>query len=301
MLKILRAGLVLSGVGLLMACGGQTATVSAGSEDQGPPGRPSLPRDDSPGSTPIVVPPTPTQHGPTDPPPPPIDPSMTLGPNTCLTLVEGGVGRNIMKIDLVSGAQILGPSLTESGKPLLSEMTSIGVKDGAMWLCNNNQGVPNQMVTKVSLTTGIATRTTVPCRAVTASDDGIFVLANDAQTVTRYADETAINAGTPSGTSLGAANSYSIGAGASGALTTRYQDTQVVSASGTVTLAGYSGYIFGVGEASGGRIIVSSPAIFGGTGTLESFDAATGAHLGTVATFHGPTGFAGFWGLACAR
>ena len=38
---------------------------------------------------------------------------MSLGPNTCLTLV-------------------LGPSVTESGKQLLSEMTSIGVKDGAM-------------------------------------------------------------------------------------------------------------------------------------------------------------------------
>ena len=46
---------------------------------------------------------------------------------------------------------------------------------------------------------------------------------------------------------------------------------------------------------------MSSPSIFGGTGTLESFDATTGAHLGTVATFAGPTGFAGFWDLACAQ
>ena len=299
MMTTLRVGLLVSGVGLLVACGGQTTTVGAGGGDPAPPVDLTGPPRDPPGPTPIVAPPPGDE--PTVPPPPHTDPTMSLGPNTCLTLVETGVGRRIMKVDLVSGAQVLGPSVTESGKPLLSEMTSIGVKDGAMWLCNSNQGIPGQRVTKVSLTTGIATGTSVPCRAATASDDGIFVLADDAQTITRYADESAILAGTPSGTSLGSTSSYTIGTGATGALTTRYQDTQIVAASGALTLAGYSGYIFGLGGATGGRIIVSSPAIFGGTGTLESFDAATGKRLGTVATFNGPAGFAGFWGLACGH
>ena len=295
MLNILRAGLLVSVAGLLMACGGRAATVGEGADDQAiPPGGRDIP-------IPVILPPPAPPPDDKKPPPPKTDPTMSVGPNTCLTLVETGVGRSMMKIDLVSGTQVLGPSLTESGKPLLSEMTSIGVKDGAMWLCNTNVGNPYQTVTKVSLTTGIATGTTVRCRAVTASDDGIFVLAEDSQTITRYGGESAINAGTPSGTSLGASSSYSIGAGSTGALTARYEDTQIVSASGAVTLAGYSGYIFGVGEATGGRIIVSSPAIFGGTGTLESFDATTGARLGTVAKFGGPTGFAGFWGIACGR
>jgi len=152
---------------------------------------------------------------------------MSLEPNTCLTVIETGAGRRILKLDLVGGTQTEGPSITQDGKPLLSEGTSIGVKDDEMWLCNSNQGVPyvnSQTVTKVSLETGIGTAYSVQCRAVTASAQGIFVLENDAHTVTRYVDEAAIIAGTPAGTSSSIANSYSIGAGSNGALTSRYQE-----------------------------------------------------------------------------
>ena len=80
------------------------------------------------------------------------------------------------------------------------------------------------------------------------------------------------------------------------------QDDGIVTSGGRVSLAGFSGKIFGLSEASGGRFLVSSPAPeYGGSGTIEAFDATTGAALGTVATFHGFLGAAGFWGLACAQ
>ena len=121
-------------------------------------------------------------------------------------------------------------------------MTSIGVKGNDLWLCNTPPGTPYQTVHKVSLVTGAATAFAVPCQAVTATEQGIFVLSRDV--------------------------------------------TQV----------------FGLSEASGGRFLVSSPAPeYGGSGTIEAFDATTGAALGTVATFHGFLGAAGFWGLACAQ
>jgi len=293
--KNIRVGLLLIGPCLLVGCGGQTAPLDTGSPPE--PGVIAPPPNDAHGS-PIPAPSEPQA-------PPPVVTSVnswgtSLEANTCLSLVETGAGMRIVKIDLVTGSQAEGPNVRQDDKPLLSEMTSIGVKGADLWLCNTNQGSPIQTVTKVSLATGAATGFSVPCRAVTASEDGIFVLANDATTITRYADETAVQAGTPSET-RGGSDAYSIGAATSGALTSRYQDSQVVSSTGAVVLDGYSGYIFGVSEATGGRIIVSSPAIFGGSGSLESFDATTGSRLGTVAKFTGPAGLAGFWGLACAH
>ena len=296
MQKILRFGLFLAGHGLLVGCGGQTTVIDP---TPGPDPAPVVVVPRGPGDSPVAPPDKPTE------PPPPVVTSVnswgtSLDPNTCFSLVEGGTGRRMVKIDLTTGQQADGPNVTQNGNPMLSEMTSIGVKGADLWLCNTNQGSPIQTVTKVSLATGVATGFAVPCRAVTASEQGIFVLGNDTTTITRYADETAVQAGGPSETRIGS-DAYSIGPAATGALTSRYQDGQVATSGGAVTLDGYSGYIFGVSEATGGRIIVSSPAIFGGSGSLESFDATTGSRLGTVAKFTGPTGLAGFWGLACAH
>jgi hypothetical protein len=294
---IVRASLLLGWAAVVMGCTGQVTVAEpapppVGVEQIGQPPPPDDGHDIARG--PDRMPPPPKKE--------PASTAMALDPNTCLSLVETGWGRRIVKIDLASGGVTNGPDVRLNGNPLLSEMWSIGVKGNDMWLCNTPPGNPGQTVTKVSLATGVATPFSAPCSAVTATESGIFALSADGTEIARYADETAVVAGTPSETT-GGYDVRILGPATNGVLASLHKDNGVVTATGRVPLDGYSGWLFGLSEATGGRIIVSSPAIWGGTGTLESFD-ATGQPLGTVATFANPpgsSGMAGFWGLACAH
>jgi hypothetical protein len=160
-------------------------------------------------------------------------------------------------------------------------VTSLGVKAGEVRFCAGLGG--SGVVAKVSMTTGVMTKFALPCEAVTASEESIVVLADNLHNVGEYDDEAAIVSTIPSRTH-GGFRAERVGIASNGILSAWHASDEVFLPARTLGLAGFDGWIYGVSEATGGRIIVSSPGHLSGQGGLLAFDGKTGASLGRVAS-----------------
>lgn len=274
---------------LVRAIAAVGAVVAVGCGGQAPP----------PAPDPYPLPPTtPTTPVPSEPGPsqqpsqePSRDPGPKSGPtqelrtrttsipaNHCVSFAAFGSAEYVVDIDLATGVSERG-ALISGGST--ANVTSLGVKAGEAWFCAGN-GVDG-VVAKVSMTTGAMTKFALPCEAVTASEESIVVLADNLHNVGEYDDESAIASKIPS-RSMGGFRAERVGIAANGVLSSWHASNEVFLPTRNLGLAGFNGWIYGVSEATGGRIIVSSPAHLGGQGGLLAFDAKTGASLGRVAS-----------------
>ena len=139
-----------------------------------------------------------------------------------------------------------------------------------------------------------------PCEAVTADESMVWVHSMYTQTLKGYPSMGAVSTQTASVTHSAPFISR-LGPGQGELLGAWHSDSKVMrinrqtGLATDVPLQGYDGWIFGVSAARGERIVVSSPVVLGGSGTLHVFD-KNGKKLRKVG--HAKSGF-GFQGLFC--
>lgn len=262
-----------------VGCGGLAPPIDP---DTNPPPK-TVPPNDPPATPPPQQQQQPTgqsQDQPTKP-----DPTQELRTKTtsipanhCVTFAAFDTEEYVVDVDLTTGISERGVKI--SGGSTFG-VTSLGVKAGEAWFCAGLGGTG--VVAKVSMTTGTMTKYELPCEAVTASEESVVVLADNLRNVGEYDDEVAIVAKVPSRT-MGGFRAERVGIAKNGVMSSWHASDEVFLPTSTLGLTGFDGWIYGVSEATGGRIIVSSPAHLGGQGGLLAFDGRTGASLGRVAS-----------------
>lgn len=220
--------------------------------------------------------------------------SPTLQPSECASLVTTKGADYIARIDLAAKKFTLGPKLAmPDGTVLVTETEALGVIGTDLWFCS---GIYGQKVARAPLATGVVEKFDVPCRYVTADDTGIYVQHNTNNSISHYADASAVASGMPTSTRPGG-DTGALGMSAAGMIWEAYPGGGIRMPSGDVLpLIGQSGSIWALGEASGNRLIVGDK-----NGVVQAFNATTGSLIEEVTRYPAAQSEYAFWGMACAR
>jgi hypothetical protein len=211
---------------------------------------------------------------------------------------RSGAAPRIATVALDTGIITLGATVTLPGFDETG-VTSLGLLDDALYACAGGTGRADGTLHTIQRVTGAVVATNVPCGAVTTDGSALWLLEGDNVTsLSRYADLRGAQEKNRSAT-FPIQTVESIGPGKDTLFAAWHADAKVLRiarASGVTTpleLEGFSGWIYGVSSASGGRVVISSPVELGGEGVLAVFDGKSGKRIGRVGAAEPETSFHG--------
>lgn len=210
----------------------------------------------------------------------------------CTTVVDQAGAARIATIDLDSGRTTLGAPVT---LPDPIDLSSLGARGQKLFACGGAG------VVRIDARTGAVDETKARCDAVSADEDGLWILDRARETVSRYVDWAALRAGAPAEIAPAPKDASRVAVRARTLIAAPYRGNVVTVMEGgaaprAVGLEAFAGAIAGVDVAADGRrLLLTSPDL--PAGNVMVFDLVTGAYLSTA---RAATGSAlAVTGLAC--